>query len=197
MNKFTLALIVVFFVNFVHSQEREANDFEISGMVGYSAADFYGENASFFGNLSGINIGAHADFYLSDRWSIRSGAFYQTMGAKIDRAKEKLTYLTVPVNMNWHFGGNRGWNLNFGPSFGFLLDSKSVFNNQISGTTLPVNTFQLGLSLGLGYKFKVSDNLSLMIDYQETAGITKVYDDVVLDLRNSYSSFNVGAVFLL
>lgn len=197
MNKFKWAFIAVLFLNFVHSQERGANDIEISPMIGYSTSDYYGRNGNVFGNLSGVNIGAHADFYLSDRWSVRSGAFYQTMGAKLDQAKDKLTYLTVPLNMNWHFGGNRGWNLNFGPSFGFLLDSKSVFNDQTSGTSVPINTFQLGLSLGLGYKFKVSENLSLMIDYQETAGITRAYDDVVLDIRNSYSSFNVGAVFSL
>ncbi len=197
MTKFQWAFLAVFFLNFVQGQKRDAADIEIVPMLGYSTSDYSGENSKLFGNLSGVNFGAHADLYLSDRWSIRSGAFYQKMGATFDRDKEIHTYLTVPLNMNWHFGGNRGWNLNFGPSFGVLLDSRYESNGQSTDSLLPARNFQAGISLGIGYKFEISEKISLLIDYQESASITNVYRDSAIDLRNSYSSFNVGAVFSL
>ncbi|WP_298148662.1 outer membrane beta-barrel protein [Flavobacterium sp.] len=197
MTRFTWTFFALLSLNFIHGQIREAGTFEVVPVLGYSWANYYGNDGDPFGNINSINVGAHADYYFDDRWSLRSGIFYQTMGATVDAFKDKHSFLTIPLNMNWHFGGNRGWNLNFGPNFGYLVNTESTFNGQELLDSEPVRKVQAGISLGIGYKFAVSDNISVLIDYQEQLAITKVFKTSEIDLFNSFSSINVGAVFSL
>jgi len=115
------------------------------------------------------------------------------MGTEVLGAKEELNYITIPVNANWHFGSTRKWNLNFGPSVGFLTSAKSDGVDIKSA----VSSTQLGLNVGIGYKIEISEKISILVDYQSLSGLNNVSKDSAFKFKNSFGSFNLGGVFKL
>lgn len=189
---FCLGLLLSSVLGF--SQLREKGAIEITPLVGYASANYYGEEELSNDPISSVNFGADADYFFNDRWSLRSGLLFQTMGSEvIPGYKEKLGYLTIPVNANWHFGSTRKWNLNFGPSASFLLSAKG------NGEDIKdfVKPFQLGLNVGIGYKIEVSEKFSILIDYQALVGLTEVDKYADITLKNNHGAFNVGGVIKL
>ena len=145
-------------------------------------------------SISTVSFGVGSDYFFNARWSLRSGLQFQTMGSKVTSFyQEKLNYLSLPVNANWHFGSTRKWNLNFGPSFSFLLSAKA------DGVDIKdqANTFQLGLAYGIGYKIEINESFSLLIDLQGVTGLTDVPKESPYTIKNAYSSINFGGVFKL
>ncbi len=194
------------------SQLRAKGDTEITLKIGYSSANYYSTEELDNSPISGINFGIESDYFFNNRWSLHSGLLYQRMGSKISsNYKEKLSYLTIPINTNWHFGSTRKWYLNFGPSIGFLLSAKAEIKGSEFSSFDPafygggedinikdlVNTFQLGLNYGIGYKIFINDKFSLSIDYQGMTGLSDVPKESDFTLKNVYSSFNVGGVIKL
>lgn len=170
-------------------------------MVGVATANYYSSEDLANSSITTANFGVNGDYFFNNRWSLRSALLLQTMGSEYRyiepglsvNFKDKLNYLTIPVNANWHFGSTRKWNLNFGPSFGFLMFAKA---NDVDVKDY-VNSFQLGLNYGIGYKIEVSEKFSILIDYQGMTGLTEVIKDTPIEIKNMYSSFNVGGVIKL
>lgn len=192
MKKIILTIAVVMTTTFANAQLREKGAIEITPQIGYSSSNYYGEDVGSENDpITGITFGVGGDYFFNNRWSLRSGVMFQTMGTEVFGFKEKLNYITIPVNANWHFGSTRKWNLNFGPSIGFLTSAKS------DGEDVKdlVNTTQFGLNIGIGYKIEVSPKISILIDYQALAGMTDVLKDSDTSFKNNYGSFNVGGVF--
>lgn len=194
------------------SQIRSKGDAEITIRLGYSSANYYSNENLDNSPISGVQFGVASDYFFNNRWSLHTGLLYQKMGSKIDDGyKEKLGYLTIPINANWHFGSTRKWYLNFGPSIGFLLSAKAEIKGSEFSSFDPVfygggqdinikdlvNPIQLGLNYGIGYKIFVNEKFSLSIDYQGMAGLSEVAKDGFYTLKNSYSSINIGGVIIL
>lgn len=187
-----IALFIALFIgSFGFSQVKVEGDIEIFPTVGSTQS-----GTSFFTNTrSSFRAGVLGDYYLNDRWSIRSGAEVLGLGDSgflFFQRQLKLFYLNVPVNANWHFGSTRKWNLNFGLSPGFLLNAEEngvdVSNN--------IESFQLALSYGLGYKLRISDSFSILFDTQAFVGLTN-YRNSGSEEQNIATSFNIGGVFKL
>ena len=160
MKKIILAVIALGAFTFSNAQSRAKGTIELIPLVGSSSSNYYGDNGnSSNSSLSSINYGIDADYFFNNRWSLRSGLLSQTMGSQFPGVKEKLNYLTIPVNANWHFGSTRKWNLNFGPSIGLLLSAK---DNSTDIKDL-ANTTQIGLNYGIGYKIEVSTKFSILL----------------------------------
>ncbi|MBC7438929.1 MAG: hypothetical protein H7250_02950, partial [Flavobacterium sp.] len=87
----------------------------------------------------------------------------------------------------------RKWNLNFGPSIGFITSANT---NGVDIKNL-VNATQFGISYGIGYKIEASENISILIDYQAMTGLSDITKESTTDIKNVYVSFNVGCVFKL
>ncbi|WP_272149332.1 porin family protein [Tenacibaculum aiptasiae] len=197
MKKLLLVAMMAFGLT-ANAQERESGDIELIPYIGYSQSFFNGDNSNLYENKTSFAFGARGDYYFNDRWSLRSGLQYDNMGAsvKANGFDLNVTYLTIPVNANWHFGSTRKWNLNFGLSSSFLLDAEGQngmsFKEEVKG-------FQLGFSYGIGYKLEISDNFSLMFDAQGNVGITNINDISSSNVKqmNAISSFNIGGVFKL
>ena len=190
------------------SQIREKGTIELAPVVGYGASMLYDNSYDQNSSLSSINLGVNGDYFFNNRWSLRSGLFYQTMGTEYSYSffnpfilnqtsntktnKLELNYLTIPINANWHFGSTRKWYLNFGPTVGFLLSSKE---NDVSSLD-NLNGTQIGFNFGIGYKIEISEKFSIVLDHQEMIGFSNVFKGYSND-KNIYSSFNVGGVFKL
>jgi len=179
--------------------QSDAGEFTLAPQIGVNFS-IYSSEASYDARTS-LAIGVIGEYYFSDRWSLRSGLLYDSMGAKdgFDNV-DKLNYLTIPLNANWHFGKNRNWFLNFGPAIAILMNAESDLSD---GSSIDIKDFiantDIGLTLGIGHKFDISDNFQLSIDYQGFRGIINIDKDNNLpyDIRNSRDSFNIGGIFKL
>ena len=196
MKKILLTVVIALTATIAQAQTREKGSFEYINQIGYSSANYNGEGVNLDNKpVNAVSYGLGGDYYFNNRWSLRSGLLFQTMGTKsgLGIFKDELQYLTIPVNANWHFGSTRKWNLNFGPSIGFLTSANT---NGIDIKEL-VNSTQIGFNYGIGYKIEVSEKVGILIDWQGMAGLSDITKESSTDLKNVYSAFNAGCVFKL
>lgn len=176
----------------LNAQERDKGDIEFSLFIGFSSSFLNGNEAETSDARTAVTFGVNGDYFFNDRWSLRSGLNYNSMGADIGFNEFVLDYLSIPINANWHFGNTRKWNLNFGLTSGFLLSA------DLDGLDVKeqVESFQLGISYGIGYKLPVSENFSILFDAHGLFGLTNIYpEDNGFNKQNASSSFNIGGVF--
>lgn len=191
---FTSIITILLFNTVINAQERDSGAIELIPNIGYSVAMVFGEEAPDLEPISSIQFGLLGDYYFNDRWSIRSGISYFTMGSSSPYTELELNYLTIPLNANWHFGSERHWNLNFGVSPQFLLKAK---DDNLDVKEFYKN-FQVAFSYGIGYKIEVSETFGILIDLQGLIGITNnLEDEVGIKRNNTGGSINVGGVILL
>lgn len=181
----------------VNAQIKEKGTVEITPKIGYSYFQEMTDDGNTDSN-SGVALGVTTDYYFNNRWSLRSGLIFNKMGGEYaynsQPMEDKLNYISVPVNANWHFGSTRKWNLNFGVSPSFLLSAK------MNDEKIPSNylkSFQLGLSLGLGYKIEITERFGILIDYQVFTGLTNISNISGFDAKNAGDSINIGGVIEL
>ncbi len=165
---------------FTNAQFAGKKDVELSILIGLTSSNYYGnpyikDNQYLIKPTFGIN----ADFYQNESWSVRIGLEYKTMGTQIKqfeynsnsflKIREKLNYIYIPAHANWHFGKNKNWNLNFGPSLSFL---QSAYVNDYEVHKEGYANLQFGIGFGIGYKFKISEDFNLAIEHQEYIAVT-------------------------
>lgn len=193
MKKIILSVLALGAFTFSNAQTREKGAIELTPQIGYSSSNYYSGDAGVLNEpISGVAFGVTGDYYFNNRWSLRSGLLFQTMGTTSDiiDTEEKLNYITFPINANWHFGSTRKWNLNFGTSIGFLTAAESDGVDIKDG----VVSTQIGLNVGIGYKIEVSPKVGILIDYQSMAGLTDIIKGSEFSTRNNFGSFNLGLV---
>jgi len=193
MKKIILTVAAVFVLSFANAQQREKGAIELAPHIGYSSFFLNGDEVEDFSAIRSTNYGVHADYFFNNRWSLRSGLLFQTMGAKDFSGELKLNYISIPVNANWHFGSTRKWFLNFGPSASFLTKA------ELSGTDVKddIESFQLGISYGIGYKLEISEKFSILIEGQNLFGFSNIRKNDNLTWMNAGGSLNIGGVFKL
>ena len=197
MKKIIISLITLGVFGFGNAQIKEKGSVEITPKIGASSFDeLNGKNSTNYN--SGLELGATIDYYFNNRWSFRSGLISDKMGGRYDNnnqlLEDKLNYLSIPVNANWHFGSTRKWNLNFGLSPSFLLSAK------VNDTEIPKNTiesFQLGFTYGIGYKIEINKKFGILIDSQWFTGLTNINKGSSALINNDGYSFNLGGVIQL
>lgn len=193
MKKVLLTAIAVLGFLISNAQERSKGDIELAPIIGYSSYFLNGDEVDGLKSISSVNFGVEADYFFNDRWSLRSGLHYQKMGGKDSFGKLEMNYVIVPINANWHFGSTRKWNLNFGASTGFLT-SAELYNEDVKSE---VNSFQMGISYGIGYKLEISDKFSILFDAQGFTGLSNYLKDSDYTRMNAGSNINIGGVFKL
>lgn len=192
-----MAAIVVLGLTIANAQS-DSGDFTIAPQIGLNLSNYSStENLNNKIRMS-FNAGAIAEYYFSDRWSIRSGLIYDSKGTKVTVSGEdyidKLNYIAIPLNANWHFGSKRNWFLNFGPTIGFLASAKAdTPDGEIDIKDDIQSSIDAGFGVGIGYKFEVSDNTEFYIQYQGYSGFISLID-ADFNLFNATSAFNIGVI---
>lgn len=193
------AAVAVFFLTNANAQS-DSGDFTLAPQVGLNLSNYTSSENLTNKNRLAFNIGVVGEYYFSDRWSLRSGLFYDSKGTKVTESGEdfidKLNYLAVPIHANWHFGSKRNWFLNFGPTLGFLLSAEAdTPDGEFDIKDELESSFDIGLGLGIGYKFNVSENTELFIQYQGYTGFVELLGFDEINVFNATSAFNVGVIF--
>ncbi|WP_153799247.1 porin family protein [Foetidibacter luteolus] len=208
MKKLTAVVVAAFCIlSTARSQEAEPGTIELGIGTGYNLSSvMISNNQTNSAYRGSFNASFSADYYFSDRWSIKGKIIYDQKGwnegfIDIDSVgyattNYRLNYITIPVMANWHFGRTRNWYLNFGPYAGFLLSAKETslntnLKNYMKGT-------DFGLAFGIGVKFPISENTRLGLEYDGQSGVTDIIkNNSGTSIRNIRSSFNVGLHFML
>lgn len=202
-----LIMISVFvIIGLLQVDAQETGDFELGGNIGLNIANVSDIDGQVETNSIVLyNIAASGEYYFSDRWGIKMKLIYDRKGwadgfiTDIDDIYETdfhLNYITIPVMANWHFGSNRNWYLNFGPYLGFLVKAEdSELEMDVKDA---FNTTDFGLAFGIGYKFKINENLKMFGEFDGQSGLTNIFENNSGDsVRNGRSSFNIGLVFTM
>ncbi|MCF4101880.1 PorT family protein [Gillisia sp. M10.2A] len=199
-----IATLTVFGILSANAQNR--GDVELGAGGGVNVANVStmdGQNTS---SRVSFNAGASGEYYFSDRWGIKAKLMYDGKGWSDGFINDeefytfitdfKLSYVTLPIMANWHFGSKRNWYLNFGPYVGFLVSAE----DSELGIDLKdgFKSTDFGLALGAGYKFRIDDNIKLYVEYDGQSGLTEIFEENSGDaIRNGRSSLNVGVLFNL
>uniref|UniRef100_UPI00404B44C8 porin family protein n=1 Tax=Gelidibacter sp. TaxID=2018083 RepID=UPI00404B44C8 len=195
MKKLFLCAAVAVFGFTMNAQE--SGDIELGVGAGLNLSTFYGNDASDadVSSRTALQFGVTGEYYFNDRWGLKSGFIYDSKGTEFDGGGEvKANYLFIPVYANWHFGSNRNWYLNFGPHIDILMSAEDEDGTDVKEFLASTD---FGLGVGIGYKFEVSENLNLYIEYQGAGGFSDVVDGGDVDFKNTRSAFNVGVLFNL
>ncbi|MEP5338264.1 MAG: porin family protein [Algibacter sp.] len=180
--------------------QSDSGDFTIAPQVGLNLSNYTSSESLNNKIRTSFNAGVIAEYYFSDRWSFRSGFIYDSKGTKLgepgDGYIDKLNYIALPIHANWHFGSNRNWFLNFGPTLGVLISAKADVPSGEIDIKDDVESFDAGLGLGIGYKFDIANDTQLYFHYQGYNGFISVID-ADLSLFNATSALNVGVIFQL
>lgn len=201
IKKFIILFILLISVSYGNAQSFPG-DITISPQAGVSLSTYFTSKPGFDPRISTTG-GFIGEYYLSGTWSFRSGLIYDRMGAR-DNLKytQMLDYLTVPINANWHFGRFRNFYLNFGPSLSLLMVGRAENEN---GDVIDLTDdegakfkeYDLGMSVGIGYKFYIDRKTQLYIDYQGFGSFMNIVENLPYELRNSRNALNVGIIFTL
>lgn len=191
MKKFTLFLALCS-LTLGFSQTRENGTLEVVPTIGTTLSG----TSLITSDRNSIRVAIIGDYYLSDRWSLRSGLELLGMsdsGLLFLQRDIQLNYVNIPLHANWHFGRNRNWNLNFGISPGFLTNAEE---NGVD-VSESIESFQLALSYGVGYKLEISERFSILFDTQAFIGLTDYRSAPDVSEQNLAISLSVGGVFKL
>lgn len=198
---------------FYLSTAQEKGDVELGLGIGDNSAEinlttkaYYNPKIDF---ISGPNYAFSAEYYFSDRWGIKGKLIYDkkgwtyteayeddALGPQLRSGEVRVNYITVPVMMNWHFGGNRGWYLNFGPYLGFLTSADDkVFEGGFKNEYRKIDG---GLSFGAGYKFRINNTFKFFVEAEFQSGMPGVYKTAYNYNGNTFrGSFNIGCLISL
>jgi hypothetical protein len=198
MKKLLLSAVIVVLGLSNLDAQSDSGDFTLAPQVGLNLSN-YTSNENLTNKIrTAFNLGVIAEYYFSNRWSFRSGLLYDSKGTKLTESGEdyidKLNYISIPLHANWHFGSNRNWFLNFGPTLGFLASAKADLPSGEIDIKDEVASFDAGLGIGIGYKFNINDNTEIYIHYQGYNGLVSIID-ADFNLFNATSAVNVGVVF--
>ena len=198
MKKLFFITIIAFFASITTYAQSDSGDFTLAPQIGLNLSNYTSSE-----NLNNkirvaFNAGVIAEYYFNNRWSLRTGLLYDSKGTKITESGEdyidKLNYIALPIHANWHFGSGRNWFLNFGPTLGFIASAKAdIPEGEIDIKDDLASTFDVGLGIGIGYKFNVSDTTEFYIQYQGYSGFISIID-ADFNLLNATSAFNIGVI---
>jgi opacity protein-like surface antigen len=196
-----LALPALFFA-------QAKGNIEIGFGIGYNGSEYSLQEWGYPSpeSTTSLNVHASADYSFSNRWSVKTKLIYDGKGwgqgvlfyrgGEVWRSDVNLHYLTVPVLLNWHFGGQRNWYLNFGPYFGLLMAAgEKRFDADVKEA---FRDFDSGIALGIGVKIPLSKSMKLYLEYDGQFGVNSIYKDSNSpETKNTRNALNIGVNFLV
>ncbi|HWZ35306.1 MAG TPA: porin family protein [Mucilaginibacter sp.] len=183
---FTTLLILTGICSVSYAQKKGDMAYGVSISINGSTASSGADNAAGTDMILRPSAAFHAEYYLSDQWSLKGEAIYDTKGwggFYFDAAKNQtvsnvnhaLNYITIPVLATWHIGAEKLWYANVGPYIGFLLSASNNYNNADEKSAY--NSIDAGADVGLGIQFPLSYKTTknkIFFEYNWQIGATNI-----------------------
>ncbi|MBN8642544.1 MAG: PorT family protein [Flavobacteriales bacterium] len=189
MKKILLTAVAVFGFAFANAQEAK-----FGAKAGLNLSNFTGD-AEGTSTKVGFQVGAFAEFKVSDKFAVQPELVYSALGAKYDffgfDVTETLSYLTIPVMAKYYVAD--AFSLEAGPQIGFLMSAKAKADGESEDTKDAYNSTDFGINVGAGYD--VTENINLGLRY--TIGVSNIVKDAPdgISVGNSNIAFAVGYKF--
>lgn len=173
------------------------NTSNFAGNVGGAA----GENRF----KAGINFGAFGIYSIQENWGVTVEVNYSPKGtvtSQFAKSNIKLNYLDIPIYINYFFGqgGDRLRTKVFlGPYVDFLMTAKQNLGGVEVDVKDRYNNLDLGLLLGAGLHYKISESGEnwLILDIRYGIGFSDIAKPGLgtSNITNRALSFNLGISF--
>ncbi len=138
---------------------------------------------------TGFVFGAFGSGKIAKKWALQGEILYSQQGSELDVFDFDTEYINVPIIFKKYFG--LGFNIQFGPQFGFLVnDNADEFSSIEAG--LQSKTFDLSGAVGLGYDFI----LGLRFDIRYQFGFTNAANSSGFSGQNRVFTICAGYSFL-
>jgi hypothetical protein len=193
-------LMILFFVAIsTMMMAQEESRHSLGPTIGYNHS-WLSDDPDGASSKPGFNVGLIYNYSLKEHWGLGAGILYSAEGWHIDATDENanVAYVRVPLRLQYFFGE---WGQAFrpklyaGPSLAFLAGAKT----DIGGNTLDfkdqMESFDVGLLVGLGFNYRLRDRMWLNLDLGYTHGFLNAYDSETLDNKNRLLNANVGVAF--
>lgn len=146
--------------------------------VGLNVTKFGGD-ASESDYRTGIAFGLGLTYSVQDTYGLTTKVLYSEKGAKDGDAKWTMKYIEVPVTGRFFLNrdGVCRPNIFLGPSFNFLtgvstkIDGETVKDDDFKDT---YNTFDFGVTGGVGLNWLIADETRIIIDGRYTHGLSNI-----------------------
>ena len=163
----------------VIGQDEEV--WSIGPEVGVSVSK-YGSDAGTNDFKSGAIGGLFVTYSVKNTFGITTKLLYSQKGASFKSVdtKQTLNYIEVPIIGRFFLNkeGNFRPNIFVGPSFGFLTGATNKVGSndrvKIDNYQTVFNTFDFGVTGGMGFNFLISDDTYFIIDARYTHGLSDI-----------------------
>lgn len=131
-----------------------------------------------------LNIGAFAQYELTDRFAIQPELLFTQGGAKSDN-KVYLNYIAIPIMGKYKM--TNALSIEFGPQIGYLVSAKASGENVSEG----YKDYSFDLNLGLDYRF----TNNIIIDIRYNLGLNNICSVPGFDIKKQIIQLSVGYIF--
>lgn len=193
-------IFLVLSVLILTGRVASAQNLSFGPMAGLNITNLSGKaNAS---SKAGLLAGGFFNYSSKNWFGLGVQLLYNQMGAKLDAPAEEinLNYLQVPILFTYYFSGENKPGtfrpkLFAGPHVNFLLNAKNKEGNDLN----PNNTFykstELGVTLGGGFNYALSNQMWLNVDARYGIGLTDATQAPNTNITNRGFGVNVGVSF--
>ena len=161
----------------------------------------YGNDGSNSEAKPGMAGGLFLTYSIINTFGITGKLLYNERGAEFSsqNTKQTLQYIEIPVmgRLFLNREGNVRPNIIFGPSFAFLAGAKNKIGGdveKIDSYKNSFNTFDFGLTGGLGCSFRISNETYFVLDGRYTHGFSDISKDND-DINNKSFLISAGLQF--
>lgn len=142
------------------------------------------------GTRTGFVAGVFGGGKLGKKWALQGELLYSQQGSKLDVFEFDVDYVNVPIIFKRYLG--LGFNIQFGPQFGFVVDDNiDKLPNNIQAD-IEAKEFDLSGAVGLGFDFI----FGIRVDARYQFGLLKVTDTSAYQGQNQVFSLCLGYSFL-
>lgn len=183
-----------------HALAQDDKVWSIGPELGINLAK-YGDDASDTDFKTGILGGGFITYSIRNTHAFTGKVLFSQKGAKDGDEKQTLNYVEVPIIVRLFFNRDGAFrpNLFVGPSFGFLT---GVRNKAGDGDYVKLedysdfyNTFDLGVTAGLGFNYECSPGTRILIDARYTHGLTDISKSGSVSSINQAIGITAGVSF--
>jgi hypothetical protein len=161
----------------------------------------YGNDGASSVSKPGLAVGGFLTYSIINTFGITTKLLYYERGAEFSsmNTKQTLQYVEIPMIGRFFLNreGNVRPNIFFGPSFSFLAGAKNKVGGDIEkldNFKNNFNTFDFGLTGGLGVSFRIRNETYLVLDGRYTHGISDISKGND-DINNKSFALSAGLQF--
>lgn len=201
MKKITMSLLAIF--AFSGAALAQTPDVKIGAKAGLNISNVSDIDDS--KSKTGFHVGAVAEIFINEKFSIQPELLYSTQGAKASQKETfmgqtfklestlKLDYINIPIMAKYYIID--GLSVQAGPQIGFLVkaETKDKFQGESETTNVKSETQKVdfGLNFGAGYELP----MGLFFDARYNLGLTKINKEGDNSLKNGVFQISVGYKF--